>query len=232
MVDDLRMLIEIGLSYIPAECETAKAVATAIEAVDKGMDWVEARDLILERHRGGAFFRLNWLISERDQAKNFHEGDLGFDVPSNIGMTVLGLLIGGHDFDKMLCTTVNCGEDTDCTGATAGSIYGIIHGAKSIPERWIEPIGRNIKVACLNVGELGGMQAAELPLDVDSLTDRTEKLAWQVSLRRKGMEVWSTEPHRSGRRESQCIDVSRWRSLTLQRTAWAEVRVPRLQLLP
>lgn len=194
VVDDLRKLIEIGLSYIPAECETAKAVLTAIEAVDGGLGWVEARDLILERHRGGAFFKLNWLISERDQAKGFHEGELGFDVPSNIGMTVLGLLIGGHDFDKMLCTTVNCGEDTDCTGATAGSIYGIIHGAKNIPERWIEPIGRNIKVACLNVGELGGMQAAELPLDVDSLTDRTEKLAWQVSLRRSGLDLWSTEP--------------------------------------
>ncbi len=194
VVPDLRTLINIGLSYIPDECETAKAVATAIEAADKGMDWVDARDLILERHRGSAHMHLEWTVSERDKQKGYHIGELGFDVPSNIGMTVLGLLLGGEDFGKMLCITVNCGEDTDCTGATAGSIYGIIHGAKNIPERWVEPIGRGIKVACLNLGELGGMYAAELPLDVDKLTDRTEKLAWQVSLRRNGLDLWSNEP--------------------------------------
>ncbi len=56
----------------------------------------------------------------------------------------------------MICTTVNCGEDTDCTGATAGSIFGIMHGAKAIPQKWIDPIGRGIKTIAINCGDLQG----------------------------------------------------------------------------
>ncbi len=82
-------------------------------------------------------------------------GVMGYDVPSNIAITVLALLYGGDDFGKVQCIAVNCGEDTDCTAATAGSIWGIIHGAEAILQKWIDPIGRGIKTVCLNLGELG-----------------------------------------------------------------------------
>ena len=81
-----------------------------------------------------------------------------------------------------MSTAVNCGEDTDCTAATAGSIFGIMHGIDAIPEKWIEPIGRKIKTAFLNLGELGYF-GGQLPQDVDDLTDRTERIARQVLLR-------------------------------------------------
>jgi ADP-ribosylglycohydrolase len=179
VVDDVRTLIEIGLSYIPAECGVARAVRTAVACVDKGIGWREARDEILEHHRGAGLFCMPDRVSKEDQAKGFVEGQRGYDVPSNIAIVVLGLLVGGDDFDKMITTTVNCGEDTDCTGATAGSIFGIIHGIDAIPERWIEPIGRKIKTMCLNLGELGhfGNQVAQT---VDELTDRTERVAHRV----------------------------------------------------
>jgi hypothetical protein len=73
----------------------------------------------------------------------------------------------------------NCGEDTDCTAATVGSIYGILHGVDAIPEKWIQPIGRGIKTACLNLGELGWF-GNQLPQNVDELTERTEKIALKV----------------------------------------------------
>jgi len=193
VVDDLRRLLDIGLSYIPEDCGVARAVRTAIECHERGMGWREARDVILERHRGGTFWNMLSLTSPEDQAKGFAAGIVGYDVPSNIGMTVLGLLDGGDDFDRMICTTVNCGEDTDCTAATAGSIYGILHGAAGIPARWIEPIGRKIKVACLNLGELGYF-GNQLPQNVDEMTDRTERIARQVLLRHGGPDIWSSEP--------------------------------------
>jgi hypothetical protein len=113
---------------------------------------------------------------------------LGFDVPSNIGIVALGLLYGEGDFEKSLCLTVNCGEDTDCTAATVGSIFGVIHGAAAIPQRWIEPIGRSIKTACLNLGELGYF-GNQLPQNVDDLTDRTERIARQVLARNGGATI-------------------------------------------
>jgi hypothetical protein len=33
------------------------------------------------------------------------------------------------------------GVDTDCTGATAGSLLGAVLGAKRLPKKWIEPLG-------------------------------------------------------------------------------------------
>jgi len=45
------------------------------------------------------------------------------------------------------------------------------HGADGIPERWVQPIGRKIKVACLNLGELGSF-GNQLSPDVDNMTER------------------------------------------------------------
>ena len=178
---DLRKLIEIGLSYIPADCGVTGAVRHAIASYDASKGWREARDALLDEYRGG--LRIH-QVSEDDQHKGFAGGQRGWDVPSNIGIIVLGLLYGQGDFDKTVCTTVNCGEDTDCTGATVGSLFGIMHGIEAIPEKWITPIGRKLNPACLNLGELGYF-GDQLPATVDELTDRTERIAQQVILRHR-----------------------------------------------
>jgi ADP-ribosylglycohydrolase len=176
---DIRKLIDIGLSYIPADCAVAGAVKQAIADFEAGETWREARDHMIEKWRGRMAFNSPNTVSPEDLARGWDEGKLGWDVPSNIGITVIGLLWGGGDFAKTLTTAVNCGEDTDCTAATAGSILGIMHGIDVVPEKWIAPIGRKIKTAFLNLGELGFF-GAQLPQDVDNLTDRTERIARQV----------------------------------------------------
>ena len=178
VISDIAGLIDIGLSYIPASCGIAGAVRCAQDCFARGLPWREARDEILTHYRGGC----QWFsISDEDRKKGFAEGKLGWDAPSNIGLTVLGLLYGGGDFERTMQITVNCGEDTDCTAATAGALFGILHGIEAIPERWIAPIGRGIKTACLNLGELGYM-GSMLPQTVDDLTQRTERIARQMSL--------------------------------------------------
>lgn len=177
--DDIRALIDIGLSYIPPECGMARAVRTAVAAHDKGIPWREARDEILKHHRGSTLFMIPERTSPEDHEKGFDTGRLGYDAPSNVAMTVYALLHGGDDFAKVVCTAVNCGEDTDCTGATAGALFGIMHGIEAIPQKWIEPIGRGIKTVSLNLGELGHF-GAQVPQDVDDLTDRTERVMRRV----------------------------------------------------
>ncbi len=179
VVNDLRTVIDIGLSYIPADCGVAKAVNMTVKLVDDGMEWREVRDEILRHHRGMAFFGMRDFISDEDYEKGFNDGVQGYDVPSNIAIVILGLLVGGDDFDKMICTTVNCGEDTDCTGATAGATWGILHGQAAIPEKWITPIGRKVTTLCVNTSELC------VPKTVDELVERTAYVAEQVLLRHK-----------------------------------------------
>lgn len=169
---DIFNLIDIGLSYIPKDCGVAKAVATTIECFKSGKSWRESREEILRLHRGGM---ISFHVCDDDRKKGFHEGVVGYDVPSNIALTLVGLLYGGEAFGKVQQICVNCGEDTDCTAATAGSIWGIIHGARAIPQKWIDPIGKGILTIVLDVADIGW----SIPKTVDELTDRTIALAKQ-----------------------------------------------------
>lgn len=192
VVSDLRKLIDIGLSYIPKDCGTAKAVRCAVQCVKSGKTWRRTRDEILRLHRGDSAHRGPRNTSEADRKKGFDQGKLGYDAPSNVAILVAGLLYGGKDFGKMLCTTVNFGEDTDCTAATAGSIFGIMYGIDAIPEKWIRPIGRGIKTMSINVGDLGW----QIPKTVDDLTERTAKVAEHVlrRFRGSGMQIAVDKP--------------------------------------
>jgi len=179
VMQDPSVLIQIALSYIPGSCGVAKAVREVVECYSTGKTWQEARQRVLEKYRGMMFFNMRSMISDEDWEKGFGSGQRGWDVPSNIGMLVIGLLYGEGDFVQSVCTAINCGEDTDCTGATLGSLFGILHGMDGIPDEWIAPIGRKIKTACLNLGELG-YYGNQLPADVDDLTDRVIRLTHQV----------------------------------------------------
>lgn len=174
---DIPKLIDIGLSYIPEDCAIARAVQNARSSHASGKTWKEARDEMLRHYRG-----LGLKVSPEDIEKGFQDGQMGWDAPSNIGMLIIGMLYGEGDFARSMQITVNCGEDTDCTAATYGAVYGIIHGIDAIPEEWKKPIGRKIKTACLNLGELGGY-GNHLPQNIDELTLRTTKLMHQVLLR-------------------------------------------------
>jgi len=182
IISDIRELIDIGLSYIPETCGVALATRKAIEFHDTNMSWVEARDEMLRQYRG--LHRPNPdHISADDHAKGFADGKLGWDAPSNIGILVMGLLYGKGDFGRSMCIAVNCGEDTDCTAATIGSIFGILRGFDAIPTEWIKPIGRGIKTLCLNLGDLS--VAGNVPQTVDELTARTERLAREMIRHRR-----------------------------------------------
>ncbi|OCT15549.1 hypothetical protein A8709_15855 [Paenibacillus pectinilyticus] len=162
-------LIDIGLSYIPADSGVAKGVASVREAHAKGLSWQEARIQVLN-DVPGSFGIL--AMRPEDLPTDVPVGKMGYDAPSNVGITILGWLYGEGDFGESICIANNCGEDTDCTAATIGSIMGIIGGAESIPTKWTDPIGDSIKTLCLNLGD----QGLRIPKTVTELTDRIIRL--------------------------------------------------------
>lgn len=175
--NDVNKLVEIGLSYIPEDCDVAKVTQLAKECYESGKSYLETRDEILRQFRGAPFAYNNGkeivvLCDERDTKMGFANGVKGYDVVDNLGIIMVGLLYGQGDFSKTLCYAVNCGEDTDCTAATLGSLLGIMYGYENIPEEWIRPIGSQITTICLNHGEIEGM----VPKTVEELTDRTIRL--------------------------------------------------------
>jgi ADP-ribosylglycohydrolase len=58
---------------------------------------------------------------------------------------LLGLLYGGNDLTQTISIAVMGGLDTDCNGATAGSILGAAEGASALPSRWTAPLNDTIR---------------------------------------------------------------------------------------
>lgn len=167
---DRYKLIDIGLSYIPADSGVAGAVKLVKSCFDSGISWQETRIKLLTEFPSSFFSVLTENSSEAD--RNLPPKSAGWDAPANIGIMIIGWLYGEDDFGKSLCLAVNCGEDTDCTAATLGSILGIIHGLDNIPNKWIEPIGEKINTLCINLADLLG----QIPATISELTNKVLKV--------------------------------------------------------
>ena len=55
------------------------------------------------------------------------------------------LLYGGGDYGRSICMAVQAAFDTDCNGATVGSVIGMAKGFKAISEKWLEPVRGKLK---------------------------------------------------------------------------------------
>lgn len=64
---------------------------------------------------------------------------------NNAALVMLGLLWGRGDFEKTITIAVMGGLDTDCNGATTGSVFGALVGCKALPHaNWIAPMNDTI----------------------------------------------------------------------------------------
>ena len=80
-------------------------------------------------------------------------------------IVVASLLFGDGDYGKSICLAVETGFDTDCNGATVGSIFGMTHGIKSIPEYWTKPINDKLETTVFGVGTVKISERAKLTLE-------------------------------------------------------------------
>ncbi len=143
---DLRALIEMGLSKIPENSKMYQYITKVLECYDGGKTWLETRNIITDMTTSDP--ELGW-----------------FQAPANVAYAVIGLLYGKGDFKESILIACNCGDDTDCTCATAGSVLGIMHGTKIIPKDWQEYIGDSIVTVSVNKG------ATKVPNTCTELTD-------------------------------------------------------------
>jgi ADP-ribosylglycohydrolase len=78
----------------------------------------------------------------------------------------MALLWGEGDFSRAVSLAVMAGLDTDCNGATVGSVMGAMLGAAAIPEHW---------TASFN-DRLDTIIAGQASLTFTGLTERTRKV--------------------------------------------------------
>lgn len=115
---DPRRIVEIGLSEIPSTSRLATDIRLAMEIAEDAKDQLSLVDRIWE-----AF-------------KHYHP----VHTNNNAALVAASLIFGGGDFEKAVTTAVLGGWDTDCNGASVGSIMGAALGAEAIPANWTAPL--------------------------------------------------------------------------------------------
>lgn len=126
--DDPDEIVAAGLAQIPAQSRLADAVQRTIAHCARAGDDAKSD----ERVRA-------WLWQEFGQYHAVH-------TINNAAAVVAALVRGRDDFERVITFAVLCGWDTDCNGATAGSICGAMRGAAELPDHWVAPLKDTLRV--------------------------------------------------------------------------------------
>jgi len=120
---DPKNLVEIGLSEIPKQCKLA-------EAVHQSLDWIEECpdfESFMEK-----------LEEIYGQLSPVH-------TVNNALICIMSLFYGEMDPDRSMSISVMAGLDTDCNGATVGSITGAARGKRNFGGKLAKPLNDTIK---------------------------------------------------------------------------------------
>lgn len=110
--------VKAGLAQIPKTSRLYEAITDTIEITKKYSAIEDIQEAIWQK-----FGKYNWIHT----------------IP-NAAMCTAAFLYSDGDFEKGISAAVSGGLDTDCNGATVGSMVGALNGAAAIPERWKKPL--------------------------------------------------------------------------------------------
>lgn len=115
VTSDVDEIINIGLSEIPAKCRLTEAVHDTVEWCKQSDGWEQVWEKINEKY--GHYS--------------------GVHTINNAALVVMAMIMGGQDYEAVIVAAVRGGWDTDCNGATAGSVCGMMLGAEALPAKWV-----------------------------------------------------------------------------------------------
>jgi ADP-ribosylglycohydrolase len=124
-VPTAREALDIAMTAVPAASRLAEALRAVRVAFDSGLSWDKAIGQV-ERDLGG----YHWI-----------------HTVNNAAVVAAALLWGEGDFTKTIGLAVAAGLDTDSDGATAGSVFGALHGTAALPAHWVDPLHDTIRSA-------------------------------------------------------------------------------------
>lgn len=84
---------------------------------------------------------------------------------SNAMIVAASLLYGQGDYGESICIAVEAGFDTDCNGATVGSVLGMANGIDSIPDYWTKPINDILHTSIFGVNTVKISDRVKLTLE-------------------------------------------------------------------
>ena len=131
--DNIKDIILSGLAQIPHTSRLYEAITDVLKGYEHGISQKDCFAGI--HHRYDEYTTYGWC-----------------HTISNAMVVVAALLYGNGDFGKSICMAVETGFDTDCNGATVGSILGMVKGIGGIDEVWTNPINDTLHTSIFGVG--------------------------------------------------------------------------------
>lgn len=140
--DDLLEAIKIARAEIPNKSRLAQAIDDTVRWCAKDPDW-----------------ETTW---DRMNAKYGHYHPV--HTINNAVVVLMGCLHAKGDLEKAICVSVMGGLDTDCNGATAGSVMGALLGASAVPDKWSAPLRNTLHSSLegMNVSKISDLSARTL----------------------------------------------------------------------
>ena len=144
--DDIVDIILCGISQIPTTSRLYEAISKMVEDYRNGVQKQEALKKIYAKYDDTSMY--DWC-----------------HTISNACIVVYALLYGENDYGKSICLAVEAAFDTDCNGATVGSVLGMKNSIDSIGKEWTDVVKGKLHTNIFR---------CEL-LEIDTLVDKTIK---------------------------------------------------------
>ena len=141
----IETVIRGGLGEIPATSRLCEAIISVLDGYHNGVTQADCFAAIHTR----------W---------NEHDGHDWCHTISNAMIVAASLLYGGGDFGKSICMAVETGFDTDCNGATVGSVLGMLFGRSCIGDEWAEPMKDTLYATLFGLDKVSIEERARLTL--------------------------------------------------------------------
>lgn len=137
---DIEAVIHAGLAQIPARSRFAEAILQTVEWCRNDDDWQTTGRRIVEHFDKYEFAGAINNACCVAAALMYGWGD-GTDAPGVI-------------YERTITTAVQLGYDTDCNGATAGSVVGVMLGAAALPSKWTTPLNDTLRTCVAEFGQV------------------------------------------------------------------------------
>lgn len=145
--DNIEEIILTGLGQIPKTSRLYKGVYGIVEGWRNGLGTEELFDMV---------------HSEWDE---YTQHGWTHTIP-NAEIVAICLLCGEKDYANSACMAVQHGYDTDCNGATVGSVLGVLLGFDALPERIAGRLGDTYLSAVHGLEKLSIKEMAEKTYEI------------------------------------------------------------------
>ncbi len=147
VTDNMTDIILAGLAQVPETSRLYEDVMSVVSMYEEGKTWEDVTKYIHGKWDEHTFH--GWC-----------------HTISNAMIVAMSLLYGGGDFGKSICLAVQTGFDTDCNGATVGSVVGMAKGIDAIGEEWKAPFNDTLETTIFGMNKVSISECAKKTMNL------------------------------------------------------------------